>query len=176
MNENALTGSIFYLIHDMIIKAGLFLLVGLMATITGTNNLKQMGGLIKNYPGFSWTFFLAALALAGIPPLSGFVGKVLIVQGGFSSEHFIGAAIVLASSLFVLISIMKIFINGIWGEPKTFANEKTVPYKQLLIAPVILVILSICYGVGADFVYPYISQAAESLINTNLYIDAVLKE
>lgn len=176
MNENALTGSIFYLIHDMIIKAALFLLVGLMATISGTNNLKQMGGLIKNYPGFSWTFFLAALALSGIPPLSGFVGKVLIVQGGFSSEYFIGAAIVLASSLFVLISIMKIFINGVWGEPKTYANEKSVPYKQLLIAPVILVILSICYGVGADFVYPYISQAAESLINTNIYIDAVLKE
>lgn len=176
MNQDALTGSVFYLIHDMIIKAALFLLVGLMAAIAGTSNLRSMGGMIKRYPGLGWTFFLAALALAGIPPLSGFVGKLLIVQGGFASEHYWGAAIVLMSSLFVLISIMKIFINGIWGKPRAFENEERVPYKKLLIAPVILVILSVCYGVGADFVYPYISQAAETLTNTNIYIDAVLKE
>ncbi|MDQ0270885.1 Na+/H+ antiporter subunit D [Cytobacillus purgationiresistens] len=176
MNIDALTGSVFYLIHDMIIKAALFLLVGLMAAIAGTSNLRSMGGMIKRYPGLGWTFFLAALALSGIPPLSGFVGKLLIVQGGFSSEHYWGAAIVLISSLLVLISIMKIFINGIWGKPRSFETENSVPYRKLMIAPVMLVVLSIFYGVGADFVYPYISQAAETLTNANIYIDAVLKE
>lgn len=175
MNMNGLAGSMFYMIHDMIIKAALFLLVGIIALIAGTSNLRNISGLIKHYPGLAWTFFIAALALAGIPPLSGFVGKLLIVQGGFESEHYWASAIVLMSSLLVLYSIMKIFINGFWGKPQ----EVTKPAKsisKLMIAPCALVVLAVLYGVGADFVYPYISQAAETIANPNIYIDAVLKE
>src|SRR5690606_30078280 len=80
MTQDSLTGSVFYLIHDMLIKAALFLLVGIIAAIAGTSNLKNISGLIKRYPGLAWTFFTAALALAGIPPLSGFVGKLLIIK------------------------------------------------------------------------------------------------
>ncbi|WP_019156134.1 Na+/H+ antiporter subunit D [Robertmurraya massiliosenegalensis] len=176
MNINAFTGSIYYLIHDMIIKAGLFLLAGIVIAITGTSNLRNMSGLIKRYPGLGWTFFIAALALAGIPPLSGFIGKVLIVQGGFEGESYFGAAVVLLSSLLVLFSIMKIFINGFWGEDRSYANEEKAPVKWLLISPIILVILSAVYGIGTEAILPYISQAAETLANPSLYIDAVLKE
>lgn len=176
MTPESITGSIFYLIHDMIIKAALFLLVGIMMAITGTSDLRQMSGLIKRYPQLAWTFFIAALALAGIPPLSGFVGKLLIVRSGFSAKDYFGAAVVLMSSLFVLFSVMKIFINGFWGEPKSYKNEERAPVRFLLIAPAILVILSILYGVGSEAAYPYISQAAETLMNPSIYIDAVLKE
>jgi multicomponent Na+:H+ antiporter subunit D len=176
MNIDAFTGSIYYLIHDMIIKAGLFLLAGIIITITGTSNLRHMSGLIKRYPGLGWTFFIAALSLAGIPPLSGFIGKVLIVQGGFEGESYFGAAVVLLSSLLVLFSVMKIFINGFWGEDQTYVNEEKAPVKWLLISPIILVILSAVYGIGTEAILPYISQAAETLANPSLYIDAVLKE
>lgn len=174
--EAGITGSIYYLIHDMIIKAALFLLIGIMIAITGTSDLKKMGGLIKKFPGLAWTYFLAALALAGIPPLSGFIGKILIVQGGFEAKHYIGAAIILLSSLFVLFSVMKIFINGFWGTPKVFAGEDKVPVRALLIAPVILVICSVLYGVGSEAVNPFITKAAETLANPDIYIQAVLKE
>ncbi|KAB2332975.1 Na+/H+ antiporter subunit D [Bacillus mesophilum] len=176
MNEDALAGSVFYIIHDMIVKAALFLLVGIMIAITGTSNLKQISGLIKNYPGLAWTFFIASLALAGIPPLSGFVGKLLLIKGVFDAEHYWTGAIILMSSLFVLFSVMKIFINGFWGKPLTYKGEEKAPVRQLMAAPVILVILAVVYGVGADFVFPYISQAANILVNPDLYIDAVLKE
>ncbi|PAE20038.1 Na+/H+ antiporter subunit D [Bacillus sp. 7504-2] len=176
MNIDAFTGSIYYLIHDMIIKAALFLLVGIAIAITGTSNLRNMSGLIKRYPGLGWTYFIAALALAGIPPLSGFIGKVLIVQGGFAGESYLGAAVVLISSLLVLFSVMKIFINGFWGDDQNYANEDKAPFKWLLISPVILVILSAVYGIGTEAILPYISQAAETLADPSLYIDAVLKE
>ncbi|WNS74782.1 Na+/H+ antiporter subunit D [Bacillus sp. DTU_2020_1000418_1_SI_GHA_SEK_038] len=176
MNPESLAGSVFYLIHDMIIKAALFLLIGIIIAITGTSDLRKISGLIKRYPGFGWTFFIAALALAGIPPFSGFIGKILIVQGGFKAEDYWGSGIVLMSSLLVLFSIMKIFINGFWGTPKSFEGEEKVPVRKLLIAPVILVALSVLYGAGSEFVYPYISQAAETLSNPSIYIEAVLKE
>ncbi|MBZ5752322.1 Na+/H+ antiporter subunit D [Metabacillus rhizolycopersici] len=176
MNHTALTGSVYYLIHDMLIKAALFLLVGVIMAITGTSNLKNISGLITRYPGLGWTFFIAALALAGIPPLSGFVGKLLIVQGGLEVESYIGAVLVLMSSLLVLFSIMKIFINGFWGEDRTYEGEEKAPVKWLLISPVILVVISALYGIGSESFLPYISQAAETLLDPSIYIEAVLKE
>lgn len=176
MNPASLEGAVYYLIHDMLIKAALFLLAGIIIAITGTSDLRKFSGLINKYPGLAWTFFIAALALAGIPPLSGFVGKVLIVQGGLSAESYIGAVIVIVSSLFVLISIMRIFINGFWGDKRIFENEKSAPVRWLLFAPAILVAISALYGLGSEAILPYISQAAEVLSEPNLYIDAVLKE
>jgi multicomponent Na+:H+ antiporter subunit D len=176
LNTASVTGAVYYLIHDMLIKAALFLLVGVVISITGTSNLRNISGLITRYPGLGWTFFIAALALAGIPPLSGFIGKLLIVQGGFEGEGFIGAIITLMSSLLVLFSVMKIFINGFWGKDRTYHGEEKAPVKQLLIAPVILVVTSALYGIGSEFILPYITQAADTLLDPNIYINAVLKE
>jgi multicomponent Na+:H+ antiporter subunit D len=176
LNTASITGAVYYLIHDMLIKAALFLLVGVVISITGTSNLRNMSGLINRYPGLGWTFFIAALALAGIPPLSGFVGKLLIVQGGFEGESFTGAFIVLMSSLLVLFSVMKIFINGFWGKDRTYQDEEKTPVKRLLIAPVILVVISALYGIGSETILPYFTQAADTLVDPNIYINAVLKE
>ena len=176
LNTASITGAVYYLIHDMLIKAALFLLVGVVISITGTSNLRNISGLINRYPGLGWTFFIAALALAGIPPLSGFVGKLLIVQGGFEGESFIGAFITLMSSLLVLFSVMKIFINGFWGKDRTYHGEEKAPVRRLLIAPVMLVVISALYGMGSESILPYISQAADTLIEPKVYIDAVLKE
>lgn len=176
MNPEALEGALYYLVHDMIIKAALFLLVGVMMAITGTANLKKMGGLIKDYPWLGWTFLVAAFSLAGIPPLSGFIGKFLIVRGSFAAEAYLGAGIVLASSLLVLYSVIKIFLNGIWGTPKEYKGISKGDARYLWMTSAILVVLAVCYGLGAEAMRPLFSQATEVLVNPELYIDAVLKE
>ncbi|MDZ5472083.1 Na+/H+ antiporter subunit D [Bacillus sp. 31A1R] len=176
MNTDALAGSVFYLIHDMIIKAALFLLAGIVIAITGTSNLRNISGLIKRYPLLGWTFFISALALAGIPPLSGFIGKLLLVKGGFDGGSYWGAGIVLMSSLLVLFSVVKIFINGFWGIHRNYEGEEKAPVKWLLISPIILVVLSALYGLGSEAIYPYIMQAVETLMTPDIYVDAVLKE
>lgn len=176
MNQDALEGAIYYLVHDMIIKAALFMLAGIIIVITGTSNLKKISGLIKSYPGLAWTFFIAALALGGIPPLSGFIGKVLIVKGGLTGQSYIGAAIVMISSLFVLISIMRVFINGFWGTPKINETSEKAPISWMLVPTALLVMISALYGIGSEAILPYISQAAEVLSEPTIYIDAVLKE
>ncbi|WP_071460540.1 Na+/H+ antiporter subunit D [Bacillus massilinigeriensis] len=176
MNSESVTGSIFYLIHDMIIKAALFLLVGIIVKLAGTADLRKMGGFIHTYPGLGWTFFIASLALAGIPPLSGFIGKLLIVRSGFEDESFWGAGIVLMSSLVVLFSIMKIFIGAFWGKARVPKNTGKVPVTSLLAAPALLTALAVLYGLGTEAIYPVISLAAETLKNPDIYINAVLKE
>ncbi|MBM7605443.1 multicomponent Na+:H+ antiporter subunit D [Metabacillus crassostreae] len=173
---NAVEGSIYYLVHDMIIKGALFFLVGAIIAVTGTSNLRKFSGLISSHPLLGWMFFIATLSLAGIPPLSGFIGKLKIIQGGFEAEEFTISFVVLLSSLLVLYSVMKIFINGFWGEP---SNEEVYKEKSVkgMIAPIaILLVLSIAYGFGIESISPYISQATDTLLDPTIYIQAVLKE
>ncbi|MCY8231601.1 Na+/H+ antiporter subunit D [Priestia endophytica] len=174
--ETGIAGALYYLIHDMIIKAALFLLAGAMITITGTASAKKMGGLIKRHPFLGWMFFVAVISLAGIPPLSGFIGKFLLVEGAAQSHSYLFMGILLISSLVVLYSVIKIFIHAFWREPKLTEKEEKGTTKGMLLPIVILLALSVGLGVGAEFVSPYIFEAAKTLMDPSIYIDAVLKE
>lgn len=176
MNEAGIDGALFYLIHDMFIKAALFFLVGIAAVLFGTSNLREMGGLMKTYPVLGWVYLIAAFGLAGIPPLSGFPGKLLIVQGGFEGPQFWGSIVVLATSLLVLLSAIRIFIYAFWGEPVKTVPLKKRSYYQMFVPAVILVGLTVILGVGAEMFMPFIKGAGEVLLNPSIYIDAVLKE
>lgn len=171
----SLQGAIYYLIHDMVIKGALFMLAGALFVYAGTNHLKKMGGLIQSHPLLGWMFFISALSLAGIPPLSGFVGKLKIVEGGFSAGYMTFSILVLLSSLLVLYSIMRIFTLAFWGEEQDTRRRKP-SIKGMVYPGVMLVILSLAIGLGTEFISPYINQAAEMLSTPEKYIQAVLKE
>lgn len=174
--EVAIQGFIYYLIHDMIIKALLFLIAGTMIYLTGTARIENMSGLIRNYPLLGWLFFITMLSLAGIPPLSGFIGKVYVGQGAIEAGAFVLLAIAFLSSIFVLYSLLRIFLNCFWGE--TIINEDDdVPLKKGMLIPLVLFgVLTIALGVGAEALAPYVSDAARTLTNPDIYIDAVLND
>ena len=175
MNEIGLEGAMFYLVHDMIIKAGLFMLVGIIIYVTGTANLRKMGGLMKTYPTLGWFYLIAAFGLAGIPPLSGFVGKLLIVQGGFEAGNIWSSIFILASSLIVLLSVMRIFIYAFWGTEGQLVTIEKRRYNGLLYPTAILIMISIAYGVGAEWITPFMDTAAKTLFDPSIYVDAVMK-
>ncbi|KMY48777.1 Na+/H+ antiporter subunit D [Peribacillus loiseleuriae] len=171
----AMTGSIYYLIHDMIIKALIFLIGGTMIHLTGTSKLKEISGLIGTHPYLGWLFFIAALSLSGIPPLSGFLGKVYITQGTFETGYYWLGAIGLITSLMVLFSIMKIFMNGFWGETYLSEEMEKGTTKGLMFPIGLLTVATIVLGVGAEGIIEYVNLATESLMNPKLYIEAVFR-
>lgn len=173
-NESGLSGSVYYLIHDMLIKAALFLIVGVIVYIADTSDLRKMGGLIHYYPGLGWSVFVAAFVLAGIPPFSGFIGKLLLLKGALENGELIIVIIALLTSLLILYSIMKIFIQGFWGEKPDIEEPK--PTKGLLAPIFFLLSFSVFLGVGAELIYPYINDIAVYLLDPDQYIKAVLKE
>ncbi|OCA81490.1 Na+/H+ antiporter subunit D [Bacillus sp. FJAT-27225] len=169
-----LTGAVFYLIHDMVIKALLFLIGGTVIAITGSSKLRDFSGLIQNYPYLGWMFFVAALSLSGIPPLSGFIGKVYITEGTFASGYYWLGAIGLITSLMALYSVMKIFMNGFWGDFHINGDNEKGIKSRLLLPIACLTILTVAIGLGAEGIHSFAALAVESLADPSYYIDAVL--
>ncbi|WP_348625034.1 Na+/H+ antiporter subunit D [Paenibacillus peoriae] len=172
---DALNGAVFYLLHDMLAKGLMFILGGIIITAAGTDQLKDMGGLIKRYPLIGWMFFTLALALVGIPPLSGFAGKVLITRGGLDAGMLTLSLIGLGSSFLVLYSLIKVFRLAFWGnEPE--GDLPKIRLKSVNAVAAGLLVLVILMGIGADWVYSYVAQAGDVLAHPALYIEAVIKE
>lgn len=172
----AIEGSIYYIVHDMIVKALLFLLGGTMIALTGTANIKRMSGLIRNYPLLGWLFFIVMLSLAGIPPFSGFIGKVLVGQGAIETGAFILLALAFISSIFVLYSLLRIFMNCFWGETIISKEDEQPLRTSWLIPSVILTVGTVVLGLGAELLAPFVTDAANTLVDPQIYIDAVLNE
>ncbi len=190
--RDGMDGVVFYMLHDILSKGLMFVLGGMLIAAAGTDHLDGMGGLIRRRPGLGWMFFLLALALTGIPPLSGFAGKVLIVRGGLEDGMLTLSLVALASSLLTLYSLIKIFREAFWGvEPEAEPDEeaststsklklKSTPTARPGLLPnaaaILLLLCVIALGVGANLVSGPVSQAGETLANPSLYIEAVLKE
>src|SRR5690625_50957 len=170
----AVEGSIFYLVHDMIIKALLFLIGGTMIYVTGTARIENMSGLIRNYPPLGWIFFITMLSLAGIPPMSGFVGKVLVGQGAAETGSFILLALAFLSSLAVVYSLLRVFLNAFWGET-IISEEDELPLRKGRVVPLVVLTLgTIALGLGIESISAYVTDAANVLMHPEIYIDAVM--
>ena len=175
MDEAGTIGATYYLIHDIIIKAGLFFLIGFIIYKTDESDINRLGGLIKIHPVAGWTFFIAALGIAGVPPLSGFYGKLFITESLIDNGYVISAIIVLLSSLVVLYSIMRIFISVFWGENMDFSKLKPISYDKLLFSSFVMIALVVILGFGADIFYPIFESAAQSLYDPASYSGYLLE-
>ena len=176
MSTTAIEGAIYYLIHDMFVKALLFLLAGTVIYLTRTDLLDEISGLIRNYPALGWMFFITVLSLTGIPPLSGFIGKVLIGEGAITTDSYILFALSFLSGLVVLYSLLRVFMSCFWGETIISKEEEIPLSKKVLFPCTILVVITFYLGIGAEGIAPYVTDAASTLTNPSIYIDAILSE
>ena len=172
--EQAMAGAVYYLIHDIFAKALLFLLIGTMVLLTGEIVVKKMNGLIRNYPLFGWIYFLVMCALVGIPPLSGFIGKVLIGQGAIENGSYVLLALGFGSSVIVLYSLLRIFLASFYGETSISKEDKMPLPRSALLSFILLAICIVALGLGAESIASYVNDAAQTLMNPSIYIDAIL--
>lgn len=174
--EVSLSGTVYYLIHDMIVKGSLFLLVGAIAYLAGTSDLRKMHGLIHHYPVIGWLFFIASITLAGIPPFSGFIGKILLLKGGLSEDQIFIVIIGLVTSLLILFSMIRIFVQGFWGEKDEQFKPNKAKARAFALPIAFLVAFSVFLGVGAELIYPIVEDISKTLLDPSFYIESVLKE
>jgi multicomponent Na+:H+ antiporter subunit D len=175
LTPSGIAGTIYYLLHDMIIKGALFLLIGALVYVAGTSDLRKMKGIIHHYPLLGWLFFIGTLVLAGIPPFSGFIGKILLIRGAAEEGQYALVIVGLLTSLLILLSMIRIFILGMWGEKQEMKVEKG-QIRRFTIPAAFLLVFSILLGIGAEWIYPHVEVIANNLLDPSLYIDSVLKE
>src|SRR5699024_12473462 len=95
-------------------------------------------------------FFIIVLFYTGIPPLSGFIWKILIGEAAISGGFYVLMCIGFFSGLIVLYSLMRVFMNCFWGETLIHEEEQQ-PFKKAYIVPgAILVLLTFAIGIGAE--------------------------
>lgn len=170
-----LAGSILHIAHNMVVKTGLFLFEGATEEITGTGELKKMGGLLSKYPWLGWGFFIASMSLAGVPPLSGFFSKFVLLDAAVKADNYWILAAGLITGFFTLFSMVKIFFYTFWGEEKPLPPKaQTLNYKKLLPGCFVLVLLSISIGIAAQPVLDVVLRAANQLMTPEIYINAVM--
>lgn len=173
-SKPALAASIYFMVHVILAKTALFLVAGIVDRMQGSFDLKKLGGLYKTHFGVALLFLLPAFSLAGIPPLSGFFAKLLLVIAGFELHQGIIIAVALGVSVLTLYSMTKVWNEAFWKEPPEKA-QALKPVSAWMWAPVIgLVVISVCLGLFADPVMGLAEQAAGQLINPSEYIQAVM--
>ena len=173
----SIAGAIFFIMHNMIAKTNVFLTAGMIDKIKGTYNLKNLGGLYKSNPLMAFLFIIPAFALAGIPPLSGFFAKFILIKAGFEDGHYITTSVALFTGLLTLYSMIKIWNEAFLKKaPEHVSDNKNIKltFKDYL-PSVILGSISILMGIFASEVFDFVHHAAESLMDNATYIKSVLK-
>ena len=86
----------------------------------------------RDGPDTAWlavAFLFPALALAGIPPTSGFVGKYLLIRAAFIDAHWVAGGVAVLVSLFTLLSMVKIWNGAFWGELTERSRSEPAPLR-----------------------------------------------
>ncbi|PWH06591.1 Na+/H+ antiporter subunit D [Brachybacterium endophyticum] len=178
----AIASTIYYVAHHITVQSTLFLVAGLIEHRTGTTNLGRLGGLAKAAPLLAVLFFLPAMNLAGIPPFSGFLGKVGLVEAGIARGNeasWILVVISVVTSLLTLYAIAKIWNRAFWQSPPsgTDIDRTGAPVPALMFgATGALVIVSVLLTVLAGPLLHYTDEAARSVLDRKPYVSAVLGE
>jgi multicomponent Na+:H+ antiporter subunit D len=176
----AIAGSIFFIIHNILVKTNLFLISGLVKETNGSYALKKLGGVYHTFPLVALLFAISAFSLTGVPPLSGFWGKFILAAGGFKAGQFIIVGISLFVSILTLFSMTKIWGEVFWkrlpdSNPLVIKSQRElIRTKWLMFTPVILLTVLILFlGLYAGPFVDYSVQAAEQLMDKQSYINAV---
>ncbi|MCG8604560.1 Na+/H+ antiporter subunit D [bacterium] len=179
----ALAGSLFYLIHHIVVKTNLFLVSGVVRAIKGTNELKNLGGLYRHQPLLSVLFAIPAFSLAGIPPLSGFFAKFTLIKAGLQLEQYLIVGTALAVGLLTMFSMTKIWTEAFWkkepqpqGPPGVPVENNGRKFYPALILPIVgLALITVVIGVLAEPFFALAARASDQLLSPTQYIQTVLE-
>jgi multicomponent Na+:H+ antiporter subunit D len=171
---------VYSMVHHIIVKTTLFLTAGLIDNSAGSSRLSRMGGMVRTDPFLAAMFLVAALSLAGIPPLSGFVSKLALIDAGMADRQYVIVGVGLLVSLLTLFAMIRIWMGAFWSpaeEPPTrhpsATNRSGGPI--LMVLPTALLLgCSLAVAVVAGPIYSFSERTARELLDRDAYIREVL--
>ena len=145
MGLSGLGAGTFHLITHAFFKALLFLGAGSVIHGTHVQDIREMGGLFKKMPHTAVTFIIASLALAGIPPLSGFWSKDEILLSAFGSGNYLVFGVLLLTAFMTAFYMFRLIFLTFFGQARNHdvhAHESpalmTLPLWCLAVGSVVI--------------------------------------
>ncbi|WP_036601833.1 proton-conducting transporter membrane subunit [Olivibacter sitiensis] len=176
----AIAASIFYTIHHILVKSNLFFVTGMIGVERGSFQIKELGGIYSAWPLISFVFMLLSLTLVGIPPLSGFYGKLMFTQAAIASASYVPIVILLLTSLLTLYSMIRVwriaFLRPWDGQGNAIVSERQLlsGHKPMCMAIGILLVFTLGISIYAAPLVEVSTKAAYQLLHPEIYIRQVL--
>ncbi|MFT4088153.1 MAG: Na+/H+ antiporter subunit D, partial [Gordonia sp. (in: high G+C Gram-positive bacteria)] len=199
-SEISMSAAIYYVAHHILVQTTLFLVVGLIERQAGSASLRRLGGLIAS-PVLAALFLIPALNLGGIPPFSGFIGKVALLEGGVQDGSVLSWLLVAGSvvtSLLTLYVVARIWTKAFWrpradapegdladstpsalvveGTDVALADREDVGRMPLamVLPTAAMVAAGLALTVWAGPIFGFTDKAADGVIDRRQYISTVL--
>ena len=179
----ALAGSVLYVLHHIVVKANLFLVAGAIRQAGGSFELKKIGGLHRSAPWLAVLFVIPALSLGGMPPLSGFWAKFIVIRSSLEAGHAVLAAVALLVGVLTLYSMLKIWNEAFWKAPSELSERAAVQWRSAgsvrwaMLAPVTaLAGVTLTIGLWTQPFLDFSLRAAGQLLDPVAYQQAVFEE
>jgi multicomponent Na+:H+ antiporter subunit D len=169
-----LTAAVVMTFNHSLIKSALLMLAGAMASRAPikTASFTVLTGLGKATPLGGALFLLGGLALAGIPPLNGFVSKLALFRSGIEAGAYAPLATLGVASILTLLYVMRAF-QRIWWQPAA-EGAQAKPDGDRLLAPALLIGLCMVLGIWGEPLIVLAGDVAASLATPGAYIAAIL--
>jgi len=169
----ALAGAIFYVVHHIVVITNLYLVSGVMLRLRRTTDMAGLGGLYRDQPWFAALAMIPIFSLAGVPPLSGFLGKLAILEGTFSAGAYWLGGLVLVVGLLTLLSMARVWADSFW-RPAAAAQDLASPGAPLIGAIAALSLVTLAMTCAAGPLYELTLRSAQQLLQREDYLRAVL--
>ena len=177
-NAESLGAGLFYLVHSTIAAAALFLVADVTARRRGSfADSASPGPAFDGRGGIALLFMAAAIAASGLPPLSGFIGKLLILKSVAPLSDWEWAwGVILVTTLFGVIGFSRVGSAVFWKTAEDCEGPASPPSRRDLAAPVLALVLLAALSVGAGWMSAYAGAAAAQVLDPAQTAAAVLTE
>ena len=136
--------SMFHLFTHAFFKACLFLCAGAVIHTIGSNEMDKMGSLRKYMPITHITFLIACLAIAGIPPFSGFFSKDEILVAAFEEDKVLFFCQWFVAGL-TAFYMFRLYYGIFWGENKNYGEHTPHEAPLNMTLPLIILAALTCF-------------------------------
>ncbi len=196
-----MSAAIYYVAHHILVQTTLFLVVGLIERQAGSASLRRLGGLIAS-PVLAVLFLIPALNLGGIPPFSGFIGKVALLEAGGEDGSVLAWVLIgggVVTSLLTLYVMARIWTKGFW-RPRADAPEgdladvttsalidesaDDIAFDEredvgrmplgMVLPTAAMVAAGLVLTIWAGPIFDFTDRAAENVVDRGVYVEAVL--
>lgn len=158
-------GAVFHMFNHSIFKALLFVNSAAVESRAGTTDMEKMGGLSSRMPITGVTSVIGMLSAAGVPPMSGFWSKLMIITALWLAGSHIYSAIALAASVLTLSYLLTMQRKAFFGKLAKGLEDITEARSGISIASVMLAVILVGAGVSFPYIYNgFLVQLKELLI------------